>query len=144
MPMRAPLPLLSFIGQAVVHSVKGGLPVGDFVLDVLPDIAHEVWDQLKKEGSDDARLRATLEGLAKASADEVRQTASTVAEDAAIIRPAAYRQALAVYLTQVPVAIRHWLRRPEDPAGITVGDGLLPRQAEDLVGFLPLRLPRFK
>src|SRR5207244_11486737 len=48
------------------------------------------------------------------------------------------------YLMEVPATIRHSLRRPEDPAGDTVPARLPLQRAEDLLTFLPARLPRFR
>ncbi|HXG10562.1 MAG TPA: serine/threonine-protein kinase, partial [Gemmataceae bacterium] len=75
---------------------------------------------------------------------EMRAAVAEVVEEFAADRPAEVKQALADYLTQVPAAIRRSLRRPADPAGITVAPEQIVSKAEDLLPFLPARLPRFK
>ena len=51
---------------------------------------------------------------------------------------------LGTYLTQVPAMVRKSLRRQSDPTGRSVSANLVPRKAEDLLTFLPPKLPRFK
>src|SRR5262249_5907756 len=59
-------------------------------------------------------------------------------------QPPEVQQALTAYLEQLPAAIRQSLRRPADPSGMTVPATLALKRPEDLLPFLPSRLPRFK
>jgi len=42
--MRSPIAIFRFIAKAVINVAAGGLPVGDFIVDVLPEIGQDVWD----------------------------------------------------------------------------------------------------
>src|SRR5262249_36872463 len=143
-PMRPTFPFLQSIGQAVLQCVKGGLPVGDFVLEVLPDVARVAWEKLEQSHLTGAALRLELETLARAAASDVHTCTQTLAHDLASDRPTSHRQALASFLAQVPLCLRRSLRRPPDTAGITLPETLTPRKPNALVRLLPLRLPRFK
>ncbi len=59
-------------------------------------------------------------------------------------QPEDVRQFITDYLTMVPAAARAALRRQSEPSGTFVPPDLVPRSANELVRFLPSRLPRFK
>jgi serine/threonine protein kinase len=140
--MRTPAALLKIIGKGVLNAIGAGI-LGEVVVDLLPEIARDVWERWSPGGTEDS-LRGELQLLAQAPAAEVPQVVAQAVQEIAADRPAEVRQALTAYLTQVPVALRQSLRRPTDPAGVTVSAGLTLRKAEDLLPFLPGRLPRFK
>ena len=48
--MRSPCTLLRFIAKAVMNAAAGGLPVGDFFVDVLPEIAHRRLRRVVRHG----------------------------------------------------------------------------------------------
>jgi eukaryotic-like serine/threonine-protein kinase len=107
------------------------------------DIAADAYDEYRRDKQDDA-LRADLEALAQAAPDEVnRAVAEAVAAEAGG-QPAEIQHKITAYLTQMPAMIRRSLRRPSDPTGTTLPATLSLSQPEDLVRFLPPRLPRFK
>ena len=85
-----------------------------------------------------------LEGVAQATDEEIRKVIEEIVQQIAADEPADVRQALAGYLRQVPASIRRRLRRPADPSGTTIPPGLVLRKGEDLLPFLPARLPMFK
>ncbi len=135
--------LLKAVGTAVMkhglNLLAGGLPVGE----VMVEVAREAWGRWRQDGPEDER-RKELGELAAAPPDEVRREVDRVVDEVAAGQPAEVRQALSLYLTQVPAAV-HWsLRRPADPAGATVPAGLSLDRPEDLLPFLPPRLPRFR
>jgi serine/threonine protein kinase len=59
-------------------------------------------------------------------------------------QPPEARRRLREYLTLVPAAVRQSLRRAADPSGPTVPGTLSFRRPEDLLPYLPARLPRFR
>jgi hypothetical protein len=54
--VEAPLALLKFVAKASVNAIGGGV-VADFVGEVLPAIAHDVWEWWGK-GRSEAERRA--------------------------------------------------------------------------------------
>jgi serine/threonine protein kinase len=143
--MRTPLALLKYIAKALLNAVGGQLlgDAVDFILDVLPEMAHDVQEWWGRDRNAEQR-RAEIEALARAHVAQLRQAVSEAVEEAAADEPAPVRQALAGYLTQVPPTIRRALRRPGDPSGTTVPPTLPLHRPEDLLPFLPTHLPRFR
>jgi len=139
---KTPVALLRFVGKAALNAAGGGV-LGDFCIEVLPEFFVDIWASWSREKDEQGR-RAELEALASAAAGEVREAVSAVVDEIAADRPEGERQVLATILTQVPARIRQTLRRPTDPTGTTVPAGLILRKAEDLLPFLPDRMPRFK
>jgi hypothetical protein len=140
--MRYPLMLLKFIGKGVANAFGGGV-AGDLLFEALPEIAADVWKWWAAERNPDQR-RADLAELAQAPAAEIREQITAVVGEVAGDKPAVTQQALALYLSLIPGQVRKSLRRPADPTGTTVALEQVPRQADDLVPFLPAKLPRFK
>jgi hypothetical protein len=140
--MPSPFVLLKCIGKAVLknalHILGGGVPGLDGLLGVAKDAMSE-WKEHKAE----QERRAELQAVAQAAAQDFRRQVAEVVADLAADQPEQIRQALADYLMQLPAVVRQSLRRPADPVGVTVPAQLSLRQAEDLVPFLPIRLPRF-
>jgi formylglycine-generating enzyme required for sulfatase activity len=140
--MHTPAALLKFIGRAALNAAGLGL-AGEFVADVLPEMARDVWAWWS-HASDPAQRCAEVEALVQAPAEEIRRLVTDIVTELAGDRPAPVRETLAAYLNQVPATIRHSLRRPADPSGTTLPPNLVPLKAEDVLPFLPARLPRFK
>jgi formylglycine-generating enzyme required for sulfatase activity len=140
--MHTPLALLKFIGKAILNATGANL-AGEFVVEVLPEIVNDVWAWWSKDQKEEQR-RAEVEALIQAPADKIRKAVQEIVADLANTQPVEVRKALASYLNYVPATIRHALRRPADPTGTTLPPGLPLRKAEDLLAFLPARLPRFK
>jgi serine/threonine protein kinase len=138
--MHAPNALLKFVAKAMLNAVGGGV-VADLVLDVLPAVARDVWEWWGR-GRTPEQQRDELQALAGASPPAVRQAVAEVIAEVAPNRPPGDR--LADYLGQVPAAVRQSLRRPSDPSGKTVPPNFTFGRPEDLLQFLPGRLPRFK
>jgi serine/threonine protein kinase len=140
--METPFLLLRFLGKSALNAVGGGA-LGDVLLEVVPNVAKDVWEKWMKR-RDEARLRAEMQKMASASSAEVRDAVNAVVKEVAADRPAAVQQALAGFLAQVPAQIRRTQRRPSDPTGTTVPPGLRLRSAADLLPLLPTRLPRYQ
>ena len=67
-----------------------------------------------------------------------------VAHEVAVGQPAEIELRLADYLTQVPALLRRSFQRPTDALGLSLPARLVLEKTEDLLPFLPVRLPRFK
>src|SRR5947209_6251732 len=128
--MRTPLILLKVIGKAVLNCVGAGV-LGDIVIDAVPEIANNVWDERGKKKTVDER-GAELGAVAQATGEEMREGIEEIVQDIAAGTPADFRQSLTGYLSQVPVTVRQMLRRPADPTGRTLPPGLELRKGEAL------------
>ena len=144
--MGAPAALFRFIARSLLNKVGFGI-AGDFAVDVLPEIARDVWQRWRK-GRGVEEIRLEIEAVAQASAQEARQqaadAAAEVAQEAPPERREEFREAAQAYLTLLPGSIRRSMRRPEDPSGTTVPPTHVPRSHKDLVALLPSGMPRFK
>jgi serine/threonine protein kinase len=140
--MRTPVALLKFIAKAGLNAVGGGV-AGDFAVEVIPDLARDVWKWWGK-GRPEEQLRAEVQELAQMPSAEARRQAEQVVAEVAAEQPEPVRQALTAYLSQVPAAIRQSQRRPADPSGHTLASGLSLQKADDLLALLPARPPRFR
>src|SRR5438874_1924416 len=116
-PMRTSFALLKYVARALGNALGG--VAGDLVVEVLPEVVQDVWAWWSRERSAEQRL-GEVEGLAQESLQAVRQEAAEVVREELAGQPAEVQQAVEVYLTQVPAAIRRSLRRPADPTGTTV------------------------
>ena len=140
--MRTPLVLLKAIGKAALNYVGAGV-LGDILVDALPEIANNAWDEWSKE-KDAKERRAELEAVAQATGKQLAEAVEQVVREVAAGASPDVREALTGYLRQVPAEIRRTLRRPADPTGTTVPAGLVLRKGDDLLPFLPARVSRFK
>jgi formylglycine-generating enzyme required for sulfatase activity len=141
--MRSPFALFKFAARCLLNAGSFGL-AGEFVVDVIPDLARDLWDSWGK-GQQPAALREELQVMASSADSEVKRQAQDAVREASATSPPSPSAAASVvtYLTQVPAMIRATTRRPADPSGKTVPPSLPLSKAPDLVPILPTRLPRF-
>jgi hypothetical protein len=136
---------MSLFGAIVRSFVKnvGNFASGLVGVPIAGDIVLDAWDNWQKE-TDDKKRKAELEGYARKAIQEVlpEALAAVLEEAGAIPQPA--QQLLVDYLCQVPASIRRSLRRPADETGTTVPPERALRSANDLLPFLPAKLPRFR
>jgi eukaryotic-like serine/threonine-protein kinase len=134
---------LRCIGKAVcnkgLRALAGLVPFGDGVYDIAAD-AYERFreDRMEEE------IHEAIEGIAQASPEEVTAEVTQVVEEVAKDQPEPVKKQLTAYLNQVPAAVRQSLRRPTDPSGRSLPVSFTPKRPEDLLQFLPSRLPRYK
>jgi serine/threonine protein kinase len=135
--------LFRCIGQAIcangLKALAGLVPLGGVVYD----IAENACQRLHEEGQDE-QIRALVEAAAQAPIEEIKEEAAEVAREVAADQPVEVQLKLAAYLQQVPAVIRQSLKRPTDPTGKSVPVSFTIKKAEDLLQFLPSRLPRFQ
>ena len=141
--MRSPIAFFRFIAKAMINVAAGGLPVGDFIVDVLPEIGRDVWDAWAGPRTE-AERRAEIEAVVLIPDSEAPSLAAEVVAEVAADQPEAVRQLVTGYLTMVPAAVRASLRRQSDPSGTTIPPDLVPHSADELIRLLPSRLPHFK
>src|SRR4051794_17989524 len=135
--------LLRCVAEAVcangVRALAGLVPFGDVVYDVARDACERL-----REHQLEAEVRELIQEAVQASGEEGKQEAAAVVQEVAGAQPEALRLKLVSYLEQVPAAIRQSLKRPADPSGRSVPVSFSVRKPEDLLQFLPVRLPRFR
>jgi hypothetical protein len=137
--MHIPFGLLKVVGKAVLKCAGAGVPF----VDLLPELAREVW-RAWSTSTDEGQRRQEVQALAEVPAAHFNEAVSTVVEEIAADHPDAVRHDLTAYLRQMPVRVRRSLRRPSDPRGVTVSRARRLREANDLLPFLPDRMPRFQ
>jgi formylglycine-generating enzyme required for sulfatase activity len=140
--MSLPFAFLKIVGKGVLNAVGGGF-VGDVLVDVLPEVAQDVCAWWKKDRTPEQR-RADVEALARAPEAAVRGAVDDIVLELAADRPPETREALSLYLRQVPEALRQSLRRPADPAGCSLPPLRALDEPDDVLPLLPAHLPRFR
>ena len=110
------------------------VPGGQYLLDVCGEAF-----KLLRERRRDAQLREELAKVAAASAEEARKTAEEVARQVVGESNPDEAAAVGLYLAQIPGAVRHSLKRSEDPSGRTVPPELAINSPADLARLLPQR-----
>jgi formylglycine-generating enzyme required for sulfatase activity len=137
-----PFALLKFVARAALNVAGFGV-AGEIVVDVLPEMARDVWDWWGKNKKP-AELHAEVMEVAQLTPAEARQRAEEIVAKEAAGQPEALRKALTAYVAQVPVAIRQSQRCPADPSGRTLSLGLSLVKSDDVLQLLPTRLPRYQ
>src|SRR5687767_2251423 len=113
--MAAHYAFLRFVAKAALNHVGFGV-AGDFALEVLPEIVKDVWSWWGKDRNPQ-QLRDDVQAVAALSpADVRRQVAAVIAEEAAGAPPEK-REKVAIFVEQIPNAIRRSQSRPSDPTG---------------------------
>ena len=113
------------------------------MLERLAQVGRQILAQWQPGRSADQQ-RAEIQALSQTTTADAEPLASDVVENLARGRSIDLRHALACYLVQIPATIRRALRRPGDPAGLTVPADLAFVQPEDLLLLLPIRRPRYE
>jgi formylglycine-generating enzyme required for sulfatase activity len=139
--MRAPLAFLKFVAKAALNYVGFGV-AGDLAVEVLPDVARDVWEWWGK-GTPAVQLRDEVQAVGQLSEPEALRLAAQAVTEEAKQQPPQQRDQVAVWLAQVPAAVRATQRRPADPSGRTVSAAFPLEKPADLLPLLPARLPRF-
>jgi formylglycine-generating enzyme required for sulfatase activity len=137
-----PFALMKFVARAALNVAGFGV-AGDIAVDVLPEVARDVWDWWGKDKKP-AELQAEVKEVAQLTPAEARRQAEQVVAAEAAGQPEAVRKALTAYLAQVPAAIRQSQRCPADPSGRTLMFGLSLVKSDDMLQLLPARMPRYQ
>ena len=131
--------LFRCLGEAVcnhgLRALAGLVPFGQVVYE----IAGDAFERLRQEED-----RACLEAAARAAIQDVKEAAWAVVREVCAGQPEQVQARVAGYLLQIPSLIRQTLRRPADLTGLSAPAGLSLQRPEDLLLFLPQRLPRFQ
>ncbi|QJX00877.1 serine/threonine-protein kinase [Frigoriglobus tundricola] len=100
--------------------------------------------QRYRQRSKDAEIRAEVRELAESSFEQARVAAVEAARGVAGRAPIEDRVELELFLSQIPGAVRHSLKRPEDVSGRTVPPNYALASPEDVLKILPARPLRFR
>ena len=130
-----------FVAKASLNCVGFGV-AGDFIGEVVPDVAREVYRRWVK-GRPPEEVRAEVQAIAQATDDEARRAAAAAVAEEAGCKPEELQLALITYLAQIPAAVRQTQRSLADPSGRTVSRSLVLSRPADVMALLPPRLPRF-
>ena len=134
--------LLECVGQSLCEKGRKALQGQWPFADVLPDVARAAFDYAHKKlpGGD---IRAALADCAAVDPDEFARRVGELITELATTHSVPKAE-LAAYLSALPVTVRQILRRPSDPDGRTVPDGLVLYKPAEFGVFLPPRAPRFR
>jgi serine/threonine-protein kinase len=138
--MRAPVVLLKFAAKAALNAVSAGM-AGDLVVEVLPEVAQDIWDWWGKSRTA-AERQEEVQALAQAPPRDVHEAVAAVVEQVAAGAAPAVREAIEAYLDRLPGNIREALARPDDPTGTTVPPDHPLQNASDLRALLTAGKPQ--
>jgi hypothetical protein len=135
--------LLQCLGESLstqaARSLNGIVPFGEVIYQVAMDTVQRLRDTRR-----DTEVRDSLEWAASAGPDEVREQVAAVVTEVGKSHSPRLCKAMSNYLTHFPPLLRQALKRPADPTGKTVPRSLVLDAPEDLLPFLPPRVPRFR
>ena len=135
--------LLECLGRALCdkgrRALTGELRFGD----VLPEVAKATLEQAHKQLSTD-ELRTALGDIAAQEPHAYAERLLKVIAGLERLQPVPYKEALKDYLSSWPAMARQVLRRPSDPKGHRPPEGVQFYKPDDLLMFLPARLPLFR
>jgi formylglycine-generating enzyme required for sulfatase activity len=137
-----PFALMKFVARAALNVAGFGV-AGDLAVDVLPEVARDVWAWWGKDKPAD-ELQAEVKEMAQLTPAQARQEAERIVAEEAAGQPEPVRKALTAYLAQVPVVIRQSQRCPADPSGKTLLFGLSLVKSDDVLNLLPAQMPRYQ
>jgi TPR repeat protein len=140
--MTVSIALLKFAAKATLNAVAGGVG-GDFTVEVLPEIARSIWTWWAKDRTESQR-KADVQALVQAPPSEVQRQVKEVVREVAGAVPLDQQLKLETYLNEMPAVARQSLMRRDDPRGSTIPSHMPLQKPDDLLPFLPRRLPRFK
>src|SRR5262249_31793796 len=116
--MLSPLAFLRGAAKAALNFAGFGM-AGEVVVEVLPEVAHDLWRWWGK-GRPRGALQAEVQAVAQLGDAEARALAEQVVAEEAADQPEEVQRGLADWLMLVPITIRQTQRRPADPSGRTV------------------------
>src|SRR5581483_7248967 len=138
-PMKLQAGLMKCVAKAVVK--YGGNIVGG---GIAGNLVYDIWEGWEKARKSEGEKKAELEALAQQPAAKLKDDLALVLQEVAPNQPPEVRQALEMYLQQIPAMVRRSLKRPADAQGHSVPAHMKLSKPEDLLNFLPSQMPRFQ
>jgi hypothetical protein len=135
--------LIQCLGQALctqgARSLNGIVPFSEVIYQVAMDAIQRIREIRKPD-----EVHDSLEWAASAGADEIREQVNAVVLDVGKTHPPRLCKTMTSYLLHFPPLLRQAMKRPSDPSGRTIPASLTLENPEDLLPFLPPRVPRFR
>ncbi len=135
--------LLECLGLALCEKARRALAGDAKFGDALPDVAKAALDYTLKE-LPGAELRLALGELAALEPEAYGPMLKKLVDGLARVSSVPFKGELTAYLESWPATVRQTLRRPSDPSGKTDPEGIQFFKPDDLLLFLPARIPRFQ
>jgi formylglycine-generating enzyme required for sulfatase activity len=133
--------LLECLGLALCEKARRALSGDAHFGDVLTDVARTALDNIYRE-LPPIELRLGLAELAGTDPTTYDARLNQLIDGLARVHSVPFRAALLNYLRAWPATARQVLRRPSDPTGRTAPEGLRIPKPDDLLIFLPPRVPK--
>ena len=134
---------LECLGQALCEKGRKALQGSWPFADVLNEVARATYDLVhRKLPGDD--LRIALQDAASCPAPDLARRIGELIADLAATHAVPFKQELSDYLRAVPPTVRQAFRRPSDPEGYTAPEKLAFYKPDELLVYLPPRLPKFR
>ena len=102
--MLTPAAFPRFFAKAILNAVGGGV-AGDFVVEVLPDVARDVWAWWGN-GRPEDQLRAEIQEIAQLTPQEAEQQAAQIMSAQAANTPEPVLRLVTSLVARVPAAVR--------------------------------------
>jgi len=135
--------LLDSLGRALCDKARRAL-LGELRFgDVLPEVAKCTLEQVHKQLSTED-LRAAIGEVAAQEPHAYAARLLNVVAGLERLHPVPFKEPLKAYLSCWPAMVRQVLRRPSDPKGHRPPEGVQFYKPDDLLMFLPARLPLFR
>ncbi|MGL6073056.1 MAG: SUMF1/EgtB/PvdO family nonheme iron enzyme [Fimbriiglobus sp.] len=135
--------LMESFGLALCEKARRAL-TGDLRFgDVLPEVAKASLDHAHRHLTTED-LRGSIGALAALTPAEYEDRLTRLLKHLDRVQSVPFASALRQYLTGWPAMVRQVLRRPSDPVGHTPPEGLQFYKPDDILLFLPARLPKLR
>jgi formylglycine-generating enzyme required for sulfatase activity len=135
--------LLECFGLSLCEKGRKALLLERSFGEVLPDVANATIN-LAHKSLVSADIRHAIAKIASCPAWDYDETLQKVIESISKIQAIPFKDQLVSYLSSWPANVQQMLRRPSDPQGKTAPDRVEFYKGEELLPFLPPRIPRFK
>ena len=133
---------LTLVAQAIVDKMDDSL-ISDFSVEATSELAQNIWTRWDRY-TDLAQKRSCLEAVARFSFEEMDAVIERVEKAFGASANSDLGKMLGNYLNLLPGNIRRRCKRPGQPAGTKVPDGMPLNSGEDLLPLLPARMTRFQ
>ncbi|HQY88914.1 MAG TPA: serine/threonine-protein kinase, partial [Tepidisphaeraceae bacterium] len=144
-PLRTPSAIAKFAAKVILEKLTTP-SVASLIMELgLPaaqDFYERVWKK-KKISEQIAEVESVAQLDPLAAVEEADAAINEVARENHLTLTDKQKAEARAYLAQLPSAIRHTLKRPEDPSGKTATQEIVPKSPQALVELLP-KPSRFK
>jgi formylglycine-generating enzyme required for sulfatase activity len=133
---------LHSVGLALLDTMDDSV-LSDVSIEASPELANSIWTSWDSQ-ADHSRKYAELQGLVQLDDDGLDDAIERVEAKLGTTPKSDVGKALASYLRLLPGTIRQFCKRPDQPAGTALPQGLPLYGSWDVLPLLPPRLPWFQ